>query len=397
MQMIDEKRRLSPAWEARREGRIADPVPRDTPGAREIGFAIAERYNASSILFDNLAAGRGQRPALYCEGRATTYAELCETAARAGAGLVDFGLRRGQRVLLLLDDTPAYAAAIFGALRAGLAPVLVNTLSPADLIAYFLQDSGAEVAIVQGGLLRLLAHEGVRASRLRHVVTVGAAPEPPPPHLHSVHAWDEWLAAQSAALPAADTHADEMAFWMYSSGSTGRPKGVVHLHHDAPYTYESYGRRVLGIREADIVFSPPKIFFAYGFGNAITFPFSVGATTVLHPGRPDPDAVYGVIERPADDPFGLPTLYGARRRTWKSDCHPCACASPPPRCYRASCSGNGNGYGLSIVEGLSTEVRTCTCRTGRRRSPVRAGGRCRATRSSSPTPTAIRSSAAHPA
>ena len=88
-----------------------------------------------------------------------------------------------------------------------------------------------------------------------------------------------------------------MAFWMYSSGSTGRPKGVVHLHHDAPYTHESYGRRVLGIREADVVFSPPKIFFAYGFGNAITFPFSVGATTVLHPGRPDPEAVYGVIER----------------------------------------------------------------------------------------------------
>jgi benzoate-CoA ligase family protein len=362
MRMIDQKRRLSPAWEARREGRIADPVPRDTPGAREIGFAIAERYNASSILFDNLAAGRGQRPALYCDGSATTYAQLCETAARVGAGLVDFGLRRGQRVLLLLDDTPAYAAAIFGALRAGLVPVLVNTLSPADLIAYFLQDSGAEVAIVQGGLLPLLAHEDVRASRLRHVVTVGGVPERPSSQLYSVHAWDEWLPPQSAALAVADTHRDEMAFWMYSSGSTGRPKGVVHLHHDVAYTFESYGRRVLGLRENDIVFSPPKIFFAYGFGNSLTFPFSVGAAAVLHPGRPDPASVFAAIERYQPTIlFGLPTLYGALLSHPGSEQRDLSCLR---LCVSAAEVLSGElfrewqrRYGLSIVEGLgSTEV-----------------------------------------
>jgi benzoate-CoA ligase family protein len=362
MQMIDEKRRLDPAWEAGREGRLADPVPRDTPGAREVGFAIGERYNASSILFDNLAAGRGQRSALHCDGRATTYAELCEAAGRIGAGLADFGLRRGQRVLLLLDDTPAYAAAIFGAMRAGLVPVLVNTLSPAELVAYFLQDSGAEAAIVQGGLLRLLAHDGVRMSRLRHVVTVGAVPEQSSPHLYSVHAWDEWLAAQSAAPAAADTHRDEMAFWMYSSGSTGRPKGVVHLHHDAAYTFESYGRRVLGLRESDIVFSPPKIFFAYGFGNSLTFPFSVGAAAVLHPGRPDPESVFAAIERYRPTLlFGLPTLYsallshpGSERRDLSSLR---LCVSAAEVLSQELFLEWRRRYGLSIVEGLgSTEV-----------------------------------------
>jgi acetyl-CoA synthetase len=126
------------------------------------------------------------------------------------------------------------------------------------------------------------------------------------------HGFDDWIRSQDAELAACETHRDEMAFWMYSSGSTGRPKGVVHLQHDAPYTHEAYARRVLGLNEDDVVFSPPKIFFAYGFGNSLTFPFSEGATTVLHPGRPDPDAVLSTIERHRPTLlFGLPTLYNS--------------------------------------------------------------------------------------
>ena len=163
-------------------------------------------------------------------------------------------------------------------------------------------------------------------------------------------------------LDEVDTHPDEMAFWMYSSGSTGRPKGVVHLHHDARYTYESYGRRVLGIRESDVVFSPPKIFFAYGFGNAITFPFSVGATVVLHPGRPDADAVYDVIERHRPTIlFGLPTLYnalivhpGAERRDLSSLR---LCISAAETLSQEMFAEWERRHGLRIVEGLgSTEV-----------------------------------------
>jgi acetyl-CoA synthetase len=130
--------------------------------------------------------------------------------------------------------------------------------------------------------------------------------------LVSVHDFDDWVAGFGPLLAPADTHRDEMAFWMYSSGSTGRPKGVVHLHHDMPYTFESYARHVLALREDDVVFSPPKVFFAYGFGNSVTFPFSVGATTVLHPGRPDAESVYDAIEQHRPTVlFGLPTLYNS--------------------------------------------------------------------------------------
>lgn len=302
----------------------------ERPGAREIGWAQAgadpARYNASRLLFHNLAAGRGGKTALVCEAQRLSYAELAALASRVGHALTRSGLARGSRVLLLMLDTPQYVAAIFGAMRAGFVPVLINTLSPAELVAFYLGNSGAEVAIVHGALAPLMAHPDVRASRLRQLVVVeeeavapnassNAAPVPMPESMAElVHVvrWDDWLAGLPETLDEAPTHPDEMAFWMYSSGSTGRPKGVVHLHHDAPYTQAAYGERVLGLREGDIVFSPPKIFFAYGFGNAITFPFSVGATTVLHPGRPDPEAVLAVIERHRPTVlFGLPTLYNA--------------------------------------------------------------------------------------
>jgi benzoate-CoA ligase family protein len=360
--MIEERRSADPEWEARREGRMADALPRDAPGAREIGVRLAERYNASSILFDNLDAGCGEKTAVLCEGESTSYRLLCALASQIGHGLNDLGLTRGQRVLLLMHDTPQLAATIFGAIRAGFVPVLVNTLSPPDLVAYYLQDSGAEVAVVHGNLVKLLGHDDVRGSRLRHLVLLGEAGQELPPHLYSLHTWDEWLEARPRELMAANTHRDEMAFWMYSSGSTGRPKGVVHLQHDAPYTFESYGRRVLGLRADDIVFSPPKIFFAYGFGNSLTFPFSVGATAVLHPGRPDAESVLRVIER--DRPtilFGLPTLYGgllshpgSERRDLSSLrlCISAAEVLPSEMFLQWQ-----RRYGLSIVEGLgSTEV-----------------------------------------
>ncbi|HEY5638078.1 MAG TPA: benzoate-CoA ligase family protein, partial [Burkholderiales bacterium] len=293
--------------------RIADPVARDSAGAKEIGFSIPERYNCARILWDNLEAGRGAKAAVLCGDRRVSYEALCAMAARAGNGLAGFGLARGGRVLCLMQDTPETIAAIFGAMRAGFVPVLLNTLSPAELVAFYAADSGAEAALVSAELAPLLAHPDLAKTRLRHVVLVGEGAAPVPElGLVAVHRWDDWLAVEDDTLEACDTHRDEMAFWMYSSGSTGRPKGVVHLHHDMPYTQASYGERVLGIREDDIVFSPPKIFFAYGFGNSLTFPFSVGATTVLHPGRPEPGAVFDVIERHRPTLlFGLPTLYNA--------------------------------------------------------------------------------------
>lgn len=291
--------------------RVQDPVPRHAPGAVEIGFTVPDRYNASEILFRNLAAGHRHKVAVVCGDQRVTYGELCDLANRVGHQLQRHGLARGGRVVCLLADTPVYPAVIFGAIRAGFVPVLVNTQSTPDLAAYYLADSGAEVVFVQAEFAALLPHDAVRTTRLRHVIVVGdgALPEA---GLAAVHRFDRWVAESSPELVPCDTHRDEMALWMYSSGSTGRPKGVVHLQHDLPYTQASYGRHVLGIREHDTVFSPPKIFFAYGFGNSCTFPFSVGATVVLHPGRPEPAAVYDAIEKHRPTIlFGLPTLYTA--------------------------------------------------------------------------------------
>jgi benzoate-CoA ligase family protein len=359
MTHVDRERLAQP--QAARPERKADPCGANTPGAKEIGWTVPQRYNAARILFDNLAAGRGSKKAVVCEDRTFTYAQIGELACRIGNGLAAMGLARGSRVLLVMLDTPEYVAAIFGAMRAGFVPVLVNTLSPAELVAYYLSDSGAEAAIVHDSLANLLEHPDVRASRLRDLVVVGDGAVPPL-DLVEVTRWDTWTRGAAAELNEVETHPDEMAFWMYSSGSTGRPKGVVHLHHDAPYTHESYGRRVLGIREDDVVFSPPKIFFAYGFGNAITFPFSVGATTVLHPGRPDPEAVYGVIERHRPTMlFGLPTLYnaliahpGAERRDLSSLR---LCISAAETLSQEMFAEWERRHGLRIVEGLgSTEV-----------------------------------------
>jgi benzoate-CoA ligase family protein len=343
------------------DGRVADPVPDDTPGATEIGFAVPEHYNASRLLYDNLAA-RADKLAILCDKRRFTYREICALADRAGAGLMRMGLAPGGRVLMLLDDRPEYVAAIFGAMRAGFVPVLVNTLSPADLVAYLLQDSGAEAVFVDARLDALLGHEEVASSRLRHVVHVGGpAPDAKPSHA-THHDWDAWITQQHATLVPADTHRDAMAFWMYSSGSTGRPKGVVHLHHDALYTYLAYGRGIAGIDDSDVVFSPPKIFFAYGFGNSLTFPFAAGAAVVLMRERPEPEAVFETIERHRPTVlFGLPTLYvamaahpGSERRHLSSLR---LCVSAAETLSSELFLEWRRRYGLAIVEGLgSTEV-----------------------------------------
>ncbi len=289
---------------------LEDRVPRDAPGAVEIGFDIPDRYNASSILFDNLEAGRADKMAVYCPSGNATYGELCDTAGRVGNALKALGLVPPQRVLMLLYDTAAYPSALFGAMRAGLAPVLINTLSTADLVGYFLADSEAEVAIVEHDLCHLITPETAAGSKLRFLVIVdGPVPDGLPVEAMT---WDAWLASVDPALAPAPTGRDDMAFWMYSSGSTGRPKGIVHLQHDMAYTHESYARHILEITEDDVCFSPPKVFFAYGFGNAVTFPFTAGASTVLYPGRPDPGAIFDCIWRYRPTLFfGLPTLFNA--------------------------------------------------------------------------------------
>jgi benzoate-CoA ligase family protein len=287
---------------------IADAVPSDSPGALEIGFTIPQQYNAGRILFDNLSRGRGDRLALTGPAGARSYAELCAEASRWGHGFLSLGLKRSDRVLMFLDDTPAYPAAFFGAVRAGLVPLLINTLTTPDLLQFYLSDSGATVAVADAEFCARFDAVTCKDTALRTLIVVnGAADHHTVPN--TVIA-EQWLQGFPSDLPEADTHRNEMAFWMYSSGSTGRPKGIVHLQHDMAYSEAAFARNVLRLKDSDICFSVPKIFFAYGFGNSITFPFSAGAATLLLPGQPKPAAIFEAIERFRPSVFfGLPTLY----------------------------------------------------------------------------------------
>jgi benzoate-CoA ligase family protein len=290
---------------------IVDRVPDNASGAQEIGFSIPERYNASEILFRNLQAGRAEKIAIYTATGNTSYGELCAKAARAGNALKSIGLSLGDRALLFLDDTAAYPAVLFGAIRAGFVPMLINTSSTKDLIRFYLQDSVAPVAVVEAEYASLFDDETIAGTSLRTLIVVNGNSRSATPNLKLLNG-DRWFAEFPSELDAAPTGRDDMAFWMYSSGSTGRPKGIVHLQHDMAYTVESFGRHILAIKENDICFSVPKIFFAYGFGNSITFPFSVGASTVLLAGRPEPNAVLNSIAKFKPTLFfGLPTLYNA--------------------------------------------------------------------------------------
>ena len=340
---------------------IADQVPTDSAGAREIGFSIPGIYNASRILFDNLDRGNGDRLALTGPLGAVSYAELCAEASRWGHGLISLGLKRGDRVLMFLDDTPAYPAAFFGAVRAGFVPLLINTLTPPDLLQFYLSDSGCHRCRRRCRVLR-----AVRRGRLQGH---GVADADRGQWRGSGHAVREARSSPTtgsrsfpADLAAAGTHRNEMAFWMYSSGSTGRPKGIVHLQHDMAYSDQAYAQNFLKLAPGDICFSVPKMFFAYGFGNSVTFPFSVGAATLLLPGQPRPQAIFEAIERYRPTVFfGLPTLYTSLTKAEgadKADFSSLRMAVSAAEVLSAEVfQGWKTLTGLEIMEGLgSTEV-----------------------------------------
>src|ERR1700712_88528 len=261
---------------------------------------------------------------------------------------------------MFCDDTPAYSAAFFGAVRAGFVPLLINTLTPPDLLQFYLSDSSAPVAVVDAEFCARFDAVACKDTQLRTLVVVnGAAGDHAVP---DVLAAEQWLPRFPGDLPEADTHRNEMAFWMYSSGSTGRPKGIVHLQHDMAYSEAAFARDVLKLAPGDICFSVPKIFFAYGFGNSITFPFSSGAATLLLPGQPKPDAIFEAIERFRPSVFfGLPTLYTSLTKVEGAAATDFSSLRMALSAAEVLSAEVFNGWkvltGLEIVEGLgSTEV-----------------------------------------
>jgi benzoate-CoA ligase len=260
-----------------------------TPQQAPEGIAAPpERFNiADHLLACNTS--RASRRAFVDDVGALTYGALDERVRRFAAALRARGLKREERVLLLMHDVTDWPVAFLGALYAGVVPVAVNTLLTSDDYAYMLEHSRAQAAIVSGALLPVLKGALTRADHeVQHVIVS----RPVAPLDFREVAFDAFVDAQGPLARCAATHGDDPAFWLYSSGSTGRPKGTVHTHANPYWTIELYAKPILGLREDDVCFSAAKLFFAYGLGNALTFPMGVGATVLLMAERPTPDAVF---------------------------------------------------------------------------------------------------------
>ena len=271
-------------------------------------ISIPRDYNAAHDLLAR-NAGRADKAAFIDTNGAHTYGELSGRATRVQGALAALGLEREDRIMLALLDTVDFPAVFLGAIRGGIVPVAANTLLTTADFEFMLRDSRAKALVVSEALLPAFAALIGKIDSLEHVIVAengsGSAS-------HGHHGLQALVDKASGDAIVAETTADEPCFWLYSSGSTGTPKGTVHLHSHMILTAELYAKPVLGIREDDVVFSAAKFFFAYGLGNALSFPMSVGATTVLLNTRPTPDAVFDLLVKHQPTIFyGVPTLYAA--------------------------------------------------------------------------------------
>src|SRR5881394_1245311 len=263
-------------------------------------------YNAVTWLLDrNIDEGRGAKLAFTDTVSELTYGDLQRQSCRVANMLRRLGVRREERVAMIMLDTVDFPSVFLGAIRAGIVPVPLNTLLTSDQYAYVLADSRARVLFVSEALLPVVKNIVGRLPDLECVVVSGN-------NAFGHKLLSEELAKESDSFATVETHAEEPAFWLYSSGSTGMPKGVRHLHSSPQATADTYAKQVLGIRENDVCLSAAKLFFAYGLGNALTFPMSVGATTVLHSDRPTPAAMFALMNKYNPTIFyGVPTLFAA--------------------------------------------------------------------------------------
>ncbi len=329
-----------------------------------------EHLNFAEHLFA-ANAGRPAKPAYIDDCGVLTYGELAERSQRFASALLGLGLRREERVLLAMLDGNEWPVAFLGCLWAGIVPVAVNTLLTAEDYAYMLRHSRSRAVLVSAPLEPVLAEAMTRPGHgVRELVVVRPAADVAGDGAMRRHDFEALVAAARPQREPAFTRGDDVAFWLYSSGSTGQPKGTVHTHANAWWTVELYGKKVLGLKESDVCFSAAKLYFAYGLGNALSFPLAVGATVLLMAERPTPDAVFkrwtegapgGAVPLRPTVFFGAPTGFAGML------------ASPalPPRdqVELRMCSSAGEAlpaeigqrferqYGCQIIDGIgSTEM-----------------------------------------
>jgi len=332
---------------------IAQPKPLPRAPAAD---TIPRDYNfAADILKRNLDAGRAGKLA-YIDGRqGWTYGDLATRVDSFGHALRSLGIRREERILICVLDGIDWPTAFLGAIKAGVVPVPVNTLMTEDDYRFMLDDSRARLLVVSEELFAKFAPSIGKAAALEHVIVSGD-------NGHGHPRLEDLLAAATPEPVTAPTVRDDICFWLYTSGSTGKPKAAVHTHADLKFTDELYGKPFLGIGEGDVCFSVAKFFFAYGLGNALTFPMSAGATTVLLPHRPTPELVADILKKHNVTVFyAVPTFYAGFLAS------PAAPERSELRVRRCVSAGEAlpadvgrrwtERYGVDILDGLgSTEM-----------------------------------------
>ena len=313
-------------------------------------------YNAATDFVDrNVDEGRGDKTAFIDPERSITYGELQGATRQMANLLTGLGLKREARVAMIMLDTVDFPICFWGAIRAGIVPIPMNTLLTSQLYEYMLKDSRAEVLVISAALLPTVEPVLGALPDLKHVIVSGGDPG-------SRLSVMEALEKQSDAFETAGTIGDEVAFWLYSSGSTGNPKGVQHVHTSMMYTARNYAEKAIGMTGDDVVYSAAKLFFAYGLGNAMTFTMAVGATAALLPGRPTPQSVFEILNtHQATLFFGVPTLYAAILAS--PDCSPEKGSQALRQCISAGEAlpedvsvGWRSKFGVEILDGIGNSI-----------------------------------------
>lgn len=318
-------------------------------------LSFAPVFNVAVPFIDrHLQEGRADKVVIRTNrGVEVTYAELAGNVNRCGNALLGLGIGRGERVIMIVKDCAEFFYCFWGAIKAGLIPVPVNTLLRAKDYAYIIGDSGAAAVVYSSEFAGEVEAALDQLARR-------------PAHCLRAEGGDDGLqaliAAASADLEPAPATAEDDCFWLYSSGSTGSPKGAVHRHRDMVVTSEFYGVQVLGIQENDVCFSAAKLFFAYGLGNGMTFPLWIGASTVLYDARPTPETTFETIEQFKPSLyFGVPTLYAAQLQELETESRDLAsirlCVSAGEALPADIFNRWRQRTGLSILDGIgSTEL-----------------------------------------
>ena len=323
-------------------------------GASPPRVEIPRDYHAAHDLLRRNATRSGKVAFIdAASGAQLTFGQLEEQSQRFAHALRQQGFAPETRVMLAMLDTLEWPVVFLGCILAGVVPIAANTLLTTKDFDFMLRDSRAQALFVSKPLLPTFEPLVGQISTLQHIFVAGGEGERSVAHL---------IASGKPDAEIAGTCSDDVCFWLYSSGSTGTPKGTVHLHSHLVQTAELYGRAILGIREDDVVYSAAKLFFAYGLGNALTFPLSVGATTVLLPSRPAPADVFRILREYKPTIFyGVPTLYAAlladANRPKKSEIALRVCASAGEALPAEIGQRWTAEYGCEILDGIgSTEM-----------------------------------------